>query len=909
MARPSLYLIDGYAQIYRAFFAIRGFTTSAGLPSNAIYGFATMMNKLLTEHRPDAAIVCLDAKGPNFRHERYPAYKSTRQKMPDDLNVQLPYIRRLVDAMNLVSVELPGFEADDLIGTLAHRGESGGYDVTIVTGDKDMMQLVGDHVRIYDSMKDRFIGPPEVVEKFSVEPARVVDIMGLMGDSSDNVPGIPGVGEVTARKLIAQFHDLESVLAGAGEIKANGVRAKVMEHGELARLSRELVTIRTDVPFELNLKDAATRTPDFTALGELYRELEFRTLLTNLQTAKTAPGEAAHTPETAARKHYATVTDHRVLAHLIARIRTVGEVSVDLETTSLDPLRADIVGVALSLAADEGYYIPVGHVAGSSASEEEIAAVAAQLPRDEVLAALAPVMEDAAIAKIGQNIKYDLNVFERAGTTLSGITFDTMIADYLISPNRRSHGLDGLALAHLNHQTISYEEVAGKGARQIPFAEVAVSTATPYAAEDAEITLALKQSLDPLLDEAGVRSVFEDMEMPLLPVLARMERNGFLLDLPYLSDMSKEMAAHIDSYTREIHGLAGEEFNIASPKQLQVILFEKLGFKPGKKTKTGYSTDEEVLAKLAQDHPLPEKILALRQYTKLKSTYVDALPALVNPDTGRVHTSLNQTVAATGRLSSSDPNLQNIPIRTEDGKKIRRAFICPKGSRLLSADYSQIELRILAHVAQDAALIEAFHSGADIHSRTAAEVFGVMEGLVTEPMRRAAKAINFGIIYGMGAFSLAQDLGVSQQEAKQTIERYFATYSGVREWIGKTQEEAAQTGYVTTIYGRRRQIPELAMQNAQQRAYGGRTATNTVIQGTAADIIKRAMIHIDQRLTEAHPDARMLLQIHDELIFEAKEKALAPLEAMVREEMESAVKLAVPLVVDIGTGNNWEEAH
>ncbi len=892
MARQSLYLIDGNAQIYRAFFAVRGFTTSKGLPSNAIYGFTTILNKLINDKRPDAMIVCLDAKGPTFRHARYPEYKSTRQKMPDDLVVQLPYIRRLIEAMNLPAIEAEGYEADDVIGTLAKQAEKAGYDVTIVSGDKDMMQLVTDHVRLFDAMKDRFIRAEQVIEKFSVEPARVIEIMGLMGDSSDNIPGIPGIGEVTAKKLIAQFHDIDGVLAGVDQIKAKGVREKVKTHGELALLSRELVTIDTDSPVQFDPATAVMQPVNTDALTELYRELEFNSLLSQLESPSSSAGTAD--------KHYYTITDQRKLAHLLARIATRGEVSIDLETTSLDPLRAQVVGISLALVPDQAYYVPVAHTGEGADS---------QLPWDTVREMIRPMLEDDAITKVGQNLKYDLQVLKSAGVALNGVRFDTMIADYLVNPNRRSHKLDTLALEYLNHRMIAYQDVAGKGAKQIPFAQVPVATATTYAAEDADIALALKTELAPLLAEAEQEAVFNGLEMPLMPVLARMERNGFLLDVPYLKTMSTEMAKRIDTLEQEIYALAGETFNTASPKQLQVILFEKLGLKPVKKTKTGFSTDEEVLSKLANDHPLPARILELRQFAKLKSTYVDALPEMLNPDTGRVHTSLNQTVAATGRLSSSDPNLQNIPIRTEAGRKIRSAFIAPPGTVLVSADYSQIELRILAHVADDQALIQAFAEGEDIHRRTAADVFGIHEGLVSDGMRRAAKAINFGIIYGMGAYSLAQDLGVSQKEAKETIERYFATYAQVRGWIERTIATATETGYVETIFGRRRAIPELQMRGAQQRAAGERTATNSVIQGTAADIIKRAMIAIDARLTAEHHPARMLLQVHDELIFEVPEAEADGLTELVRAEMEGAAQLKVALTVDVGRGLNWEEAH
>jgi DNA polymerase-1 len=893
MARPTLYLVDAMAQIYRAFFAVRGFTTSKGLPTNAVYGFTTIMAKLLKEKAPDAVVVCFDGPGPTFRHERYDEYKSTRQKMPDELVVQLPYIRRLVAAMNLAEAEQEGLEADDLIGSLAKVGVKAGYDVVIVSGDKDMMQLVNDHVLLYDTGKDRVLGEEAVVEKFGVEPGRVTEVMGLMGDTSDNVPGIPGVGEVTARKLITQFQTLESVLTRADEISAKGVREKVKANADLARLSKELVTIHTDADVAAYLKAAKVEPPDAEALTALYRELEFASLLPSVEAE--APGEAA------AGKAYRSVTDPRELDHLIARIRAKGEVSVDLETTSLNPLQADIVGVALALVPDEGYYVPVAHTGEGHE---------AQMDRDGVLEALRPVLESPDIAKIGQNLKYDLQVLHRAGVGLENVAFDTMIAAYLVSPNRRGHGMDALALEYLNHRTITYEEVAGKGAKQIPFAEVPVDKAAVYSAEDAEVTLCLKEALAPQLKAAELEDVFHDLEMPLLPVLARMERHGFLLDVPYLEALSGEMEVHIDALVAEIHALAGEEFNVASPKQLQVILFEKLGLKPIKKTKTGFSTDEDVLVQLAKEHPLPDKILALRQYLKLKGTYVDALPALAD-DEGRVHTSLNQTVAATGRLSSTDPNLQNIPIRTEEGRRIRRAFICPEGTRLVSADYNQIELRILAHLADDAALKAAFTEGDDIHRRTAAHVYGIAEDLVTPDMRRAAKAINFGIIYGMGAYSLAQDLGVPQREAKETIERYFATYGKVKAWIEGIQAEATERGFVRTMDGRRRQIPELASENAVIRAQGERLATNSVIQGTAADVIKRAMINIDARLSKEAKrlPAKMLLQIHDELVFEVPEASVEAVREMVREEMEGAAELSVPLTVDVGTGSNWEEAH
>ncbi len=884
----TLYLIDGSSYIYRAFYAIRNLSNSQGMPTNAVYGFTRMLMKVIAEKKPDYVAVAFDTKGPTFRHELYPEYKANRPTMPDELQPQIPYIKRMVEGFSIPSIERVGVEADDLLGTLARQGEAKGLEVVLVTGDKDLLQLVTPKVRVYDTMKEKVFSEAEVQERFGVEPARVIEVMALMGDTSDNVPGIPGVGPKTAVKLIQQYYDVEGVLAQAGSIKGK-MGEKIRENADLARISRKLVTIDTALPVDFELSAFRYTEPKLEDLMDLLRELEFTTLLQEF-----SGGEKRE------EKVYRTILDKRDLDTFLARIRKEKEVSLDLETTALDPMRAKIVGVSLSVKEGEGVYVPVAHTGPD---------VPQQITLQEVLEALTPVLTDPAIRKIGQNIKYDLLVLKNAGAEVAGLYFDTMVASYLINPSRTTHNLNDLALTYLNHKMITYKEVTGTGKKAIGFAEVPVEEATAYAAEDAEITYTLYQRLAPMLSENNLESLFHEIEMPLIPVLAGMERTGVKIDADFLASMSGEIQSNLDHLVKEIYDLAGEEFNINSTQQLAHILFEKQGIKPIKKTKTGYSTNMEVLQQLAEEHELPREILSYRSLTKLKSTYIDALPRLIHPETGRVHTSFNQTVTATGRLSSSDPNLQNIPIRTPLGRKIRQAFVAEEGNLLLSADYSQVELRILAHLSEDPTLIAAFRNQEDIHTRTAAEIFDLPPERVTEEMRRDAKTVNFGIIYGMGQYGLSRQLEIPLYEAEQYIENYFARYPGVKAYQDRLLAEAREKGFVTTIMQRRRPIPELAGSNKNRIAMGERTAINTPIQGSAADIIKVAMIRIDETLRKEQMQSKMILQIHDELILEVPEGELEQAKTILREGMEGVVSLKVPLIVDLGVGKNWCDAH
>ncbi len=886
--RKTLYLIDGSSYIYRAFYAIRNLSNSQGLPTNAVFGFTRMLMKVIEEKKPDYVAVAFDAKGPSFRHELYPDYKANRPEMPDDLQPQIPYIKKMVDGFGIPAIEMPGFEADDIIGTLSRQGEALGLEVVLVTGDKDFLQLVQPHVQVYDTMKDEVYGEAEVQKRFGVEPARVVEVMALMGDSSDNVPGVPGVGPKTAVKLIQQYHDVEGTLAQAGKIKGKVGKA-LQEHPEQARLSRQLVTIDTDLDVQLDPDAYQYAEPKLENLIALLRELEFTTLLK----------EFASEAETE-QKDYRTILAMQDLNSFLSRVLNRETVSIDLETTALDPMRAQIVGISLSIREDEGFYIPVGH-RGPDAPK--------QLPLDAVLKALEPILIESRIRKIGQNIKYDMIVLANAGIELAGVYFDTMVASYLINPSRTTHNLNDLALAYLNHKMITYQEVTGAGKKAIGFDEVPVDTATGYAAEDAEITYSLYRKLDPLLAEQNLTKLFHEIEMPLVGVLVDMERTGVRVDAKFLGRMSREMGGDLDELRQKIVTLAGEEFNINSTQQLARILFDKLEIKPIKKTKTGYSTDVEVLQKLAEEHALPREILKYRSLNKLKSTYVDALPKMIHPETGRVHTSFNQTVTATGRLSSSEPNLQNIPIRTPLGRKIREAFVAAPAHVLISADYSQVELRILAHLSEDATLIEAFENNEDIHTRTAVEILDLPPEKVTPEMRRDAKAVNFGIIYGMGPYGLSRQLGLPISEAERYIESYFERYPGVRTYQDQLLAEARENGYVSTLMNRRRPIPELASRNRNLAALGERTAINTPIQGSAADIIKVAMIRIHETLRKKKMRTRMILQIHDELVFEVPDSELEAARKIIRQGMEGVVQLKAPLLVDLGTGKNWCEAH
>jgi DNA polymerase I len=884
----NFYIIDGNSYIYRAFYAIRGLSTSTGMPTNAVFGFANMLLKVIKDKAPALLALVFDPKGPTRRHGVYKEYKAHRPPMPRDLIPQIPYIHKLVEAFRIPVFVIEGQEADDVIATLARSAESRGMDITIVTGDKDLLQLVGPRIRIYDTLKDKVYGTADVEERFSVPPDRVVEIMGLMGDASDNIPGVPGIGEKTAQTLIKQYRTIDNLLAHVHEISKPKLKQSLIEYADLARLSRELAILHTDVPIEIKYEDLKLTSPDGPALLKLLKELEFTALLKYV------------VQEPVQDVDYRTVLEVEDLQDLISALSSADEFCFDTETTSRDPMQAGLVGISFAIQPHHAYYIPLGHSYPGAPK---------QISLEYALGALKPVMEDRAIRKIGQNIKYDLLVLGHYGIQVKGVSFDTMIASYLLNPSKASHSLDALALEYFNHKTLTYADVTGSGKKQIGFDEVDVPTATRYSGEDADLTLRLKQILAPLLREQNLERLFLDMEMPLMEVLVDMERAGVKINADFLKLMSNKLGLEMAGIERSIYELAGTEFNINSPKQLAEILFVKLKLTPTRKTKTGFSTNVDVLEELAPVHPLPAEILKFRTLSKLKSTYIDALPLMINPKTGRLHTSLNQTVTATGRLSSSEPNLQNIPIRTEVGREIRQAFIAERGSSLLSADYSQIELRVLAHMSNDPALIKTFQNDEDVHTRTASEIFGLTPEEVTPEMRRKAKAVNFGIIYGISAFGLAQDIGVSNAEGKRYIDNYFAQYPGVREFITRTIQDAKTNGYVSTLFGRRRFIPELASSTVAVRNFGERMAINTPIQGTAADLIKLAMINIQKRLTQENPGSKMILQVHDELVFEVPDREIEPMQKLVKEEMEGVLTLSVPIKVDMGVGKNWDEAH
>lgn len=888
---PILYLIDGTAYIHRAYHAIRGLSNSKGLPTNAVFGFTRMLIKLMTEREPEYAVMLFDAKGPTFRHERYEAYKANRPAMPEDMAVQIPLIKKVTCGFNLPVVEMAGFEADDLIGTLARQAQEKGFFVVMVTGDKDFMQLVSDKAVIWDPMKEKTIDPDAVRAAMGIEPEQVVDVMGLSGDSADNIPGVPGIGPKTAQSLIRTFGSMAALYADLDKVTAKKQHENLLKYREQAFLSRELVTIETGAPIDFKPDEYRVRPPDNNVLAGLFKELEFR------QLQKDYPQGADRS-----RKDYQAILDEEALAALVARLEKAERIAVDTETTSQYPMKARLLGLSFAIRSDEGYYIPCGH---------DYPGAPPQLALETVLARLKPLLENPALPKVGQNIKYDWMVLARHGVRLGGVVFDTMLASYLINPSKRAHSLDQIALDFLDYKTISYEEVAGKGKGALNFSEVPLDKAVPYASEDADITLQACGVLQRQLAEIGLTALFETVEMPLVPVLVKMEMAGIRVDEGRLRELSKSFEHQLEQLEKDIYGQAGETFNIKSSQQLGAILFDKLKLPVQKKTKkrTGYSTDVEVLTALAAHHELPALILKHRTLAKLKSTYTDALLELVNPQTGRIHTSFNQTVAATGRLSSSDPNLQNIPIRTEEGREIRSAFIPRPGWQLVSADYSQIELRILAHVSEDEILIKAFQQGEDIHTRTATEVFEVLPNFITPDLRRQAKVINFGIIYGMSPFSLAKELNISQKMAKTYIDHYFSRYSGVKAFIDRTIAEAGESGKTSTLLGRIRLLPEIGSKNRVVRGFAERIAINTPIQGTAADLIKLAMIRVDAALTRRQLKSAMLLSVHDEIVFEVPPDELVSVKKLIQKEMEGVWDLKVPLKVNIAEGRNWTEAH
>jgi DNA polymerase-1 len=877
-----LFLLDGVSYAYRAFYAIQRLSNAEGFPTNAVFGFVRTLRKLIDDFGPERLVAVFDPRGPTFRSRQFAGYKITRKPMPEDLVVQMPVIKELLEAMRIPVVEVEGYEADDVIGTLARRAEADGMEVYIVSGDKDMLQLVTGKVRALYAHKDNAVlGPDQVVERFGVPPGKVTDVLGLAGDASDNVPGIAGIGEKTAIALVQQFGSLEQVLAHAGEVSGKKRQENLRAGGETARLSKELVTIKTDVPVALDLDEARLGEPDAERLSRLYARLEFHQLRDAL---------VARTDE--AEVDYRLINDAQALATLVERLERVEELAVDVETTSTDAFQAELVGISVAFAPKQAFYVPLNGA----------------LERRAVLEAFRPVLDEPARRLVGHNIKYDLEVLRGAGIELGHVAFDTMVAAYLLNPARGRYKLDELALEHLNLKKIPIADLIGSGKTQRSMAEVPLDEAAPYACEDADCTLRLKGLLEAQLREASLLELFHEIEMPLLGVLAAMEGRGVAIDAALLAGLSAEFQKRLDASARRIYEMAEESFNLNSPKQLSVILFDKLGLPVQKRTKTGPSTDVEVLEKLAQLHPLPQELLNYRQLAKLKSTYVDALPALVNPTTGRIHTSFNQTIAATGRLSSSSPNLQNIPVRTEEGRRIRDAFVPGEpGWRLLAADYSQIELRIFAHLAHEGAMIEAFRRGEDIHAVTASLIYEVNLGEVTPEMRHRAKTVNFGIIYGQQAYGLAQFLQVPVGEAQAFIDAYYRRYRGVRAYMDETVAAAERTGYVETICKRRRYVPELKSSSNQTRALGRRIAINTPIQGSAADVIKIAMIRIERRLRDTGLRSRMVLQIHDELIFEIPQDEEETARALAVGEMESVMELSVPLKVDVKSGRTWGE--
>jgi DNA polymerase-1 len=908
----TLYLVDGSSYIYRAYYAIRHLSSPIGFPTNAIYGFIQMLLKLLKDHDPRHVAVIFDAGRITFRTDLYPEYKANRAAMPDDLRQQVGPIREVVRAFNIPALELAGYEADDIIGCLAARHSATGGRVVVVTGDKDLMQIVTERVTLLDTMKDKQSGIPEVIERFGVGPELVPDILGLAGDSSDNIPGVPGIGEKTAIKLIQEFGSMDQLLERAGEVKGkNG--EKLREFREQALLSRRLATIECNVPLEINPDDLIAREPDTPVLNAFFKQYGFTTLIKELTAQATLSTES-----------YRTIVTAEELETLALALERAGEFAFDLETTSLDPRVAEIVGLSFSFHEHEAYYIPVGHAilsrsphSGetgtlfSSHHEKEEALQPGQLPRQAVLQRLQPIFENPNLTKVGQNIKFDMQVLANNGVQVNGVGFDTMLASYVLNPARSGHGLDALAIEHLGHKMISYSEVTGKGKGQVNFSHVEIEPASAYACEDADATWLLRQKFGPLLTEFGLEGLFRTVEMPLVPILSEMENHGVLLDTAMLDGLSKDFAARLAELEGRIFELAGGPFNLNSPKQMGEVLFERLDLKTGKKTKgkTGWSTDNEVLSALAEEHEIARLILDYRGVSKLKSTYTDALPRLVSRRTGRVHTSYNQTVTNTGRLSSSDPNLQNIPVRTDEGRLIRHAFIAPPGHVILSADYSQIELRVLAHLSGDQVFCHAFANDEDIHTRTASEVFGLFPEMVTSEMRRQAKTINFGIIYGQGAFSLAKQLGIARKTAEEFIAAYKERHSGAVAFLDSCIRQAEETGSVITILGRRLPIPDIRSTNGNVAAFARRNAINYPIQGSAADIIKCAMIRVDKRIRAEGLRSRLVMQVHDELVFEVPEAELLAMELLVEEEMSHAVEARVPLKVDISYGANWSEAH
>ncbi|HZI93874.1 MAG TPA: DNA polymerase I [Patescibacteria group bacterium] len=889
MKERALYLVDGTYNIFRAYHATPRLTNSKGLPTNAIYTFAQILRKLIVDEKPAFLGVAFDTEAPTFRHVEFEEYKAHRPPPPEDLILQFPFARRVCEVLRVPVLEKDGWEADDVIATLAEKAKLQGLDVVIVTSDKDMFQLVDEHVRILNPAKGNVLMDAAKVEEiFGVPPSRVRDVLALWGDSSDNIPGVPGIGEKGAKEIVRQFATLEEALQRADEISRKAYREGLKNNFELALKCRDLVTIHRDAPVELDLGALAYEAPDAPAAYALFSELEFTTLQQEFA-SREAAGDA----------DYSTVLDESVLDEVLRKARADGILSVDLETTGVDPMRAAIVGIALSSSERVAHYVPVSH---------HYLGAPRQISTDSALARLKPLLEDPLVPKVGQNIKYEMIMFRRHGIVINPASFDSMVASYLIDPGRRQHNLDVLALDFLNHRTILYKEVAGTGKNEVTLDMVDVGRVTQYAGEDADIALRLRHVLEPKLRELELDELYQDLELPLITVLADMEMSGVKVDPDVLKSMSAEFAVELERLEGEIYESAGCRFNINSPRQLGEILFEKLDLESRRRTaKTkARSTSVDVLEELAQHHPLPRKILDYRSLSKLKSTYIDALPLLINPATGRVHTSYNQTVAATGRLSSSDPNLQNIPARTRQGRRIRAAFVPEAGHLFLAADYSQVELRVMAHMADVPELAEAFRKGEDIHQRTAAEIFEVLPDLVTSEMRNQAKTINFGVLYGMGAMSLAQQLGITRKAAQEFIDRYFARFPRIKEYIDETIQQAERDGFVITLFNRRRYFPDIKSPDRMARQQALRAAVNTTIQGTAADLIKKAMLDLDRALRQGSFRSKMILQVHDELVLECPEDEIGQVSPVVVRCMEQVANLRAPLTVDLKVGGSWE---
>lgn len=923
MSQAPLVLVDGSSYLYRAFHALPPLTTSKGLPTGAVKGVLNMLKSLRKQYPDSPFAVVFDAKGGTFRDEMFAEYKANRPSMPDDMRVQIEPLHQSVIALGFPLLCVEGVEADDVIGTLARSSAAADRPVIISTGDKDMAQLVDGHITLVNTMTGSALDVEGVKEKFGVVPEQIIDYLALMGDSSDNIPGVPGIGPKTASGLLVGVNggltELYAQLDIVPTLPIRGAKtlpAKLEEHREMAFLSYQLATIKIDVPLDIGLDDLQMGKPDHDKLAELYTLLEFKSWFEENQRDAKRSGQEVTAPvaEEAAVEtelKYTTILTQADFDLWLKKLNDATLIAFDTETTGIDAQQAQLVGLSFAVQANEAAYIPLTH---------SYMGVPEQLDRDTVLRALKPILEDPKKLKVGQHAKFDMNILancaiggdQSCGITVQGIAFDTMLESYVLDSTATRHDMDSLALKYLNHTTTSFQDIAGKGAKQLTFDQISLELAGPYAAEDADVTLRLHQTLQEKLNAIpSLSKVLSDIEMPLVPVLARIERQGALVDANLLGIQSVELGEKMVALEREAFAIAGEEFNLGSPKQLGVILYEKLGLPILSKTAKGQaSTAEAVLAELAeQDYPLPKVLMQYRSMSKLKSTYTDRLPEQINPRTGRIHTSYHQAVAATGRLSSSDPNLQNIPIRTAEGRRIRQAFVAPKGYKLLAADYSQIELRIMAHLAKDEGLLHAFRNDLDVHKATAAEVFGVELADVTTDQRRSAKAINFGLIYGMSAFGLAKQIGVDRKQSQAYIDRYFARYPGVLDYMERTRAQAAEQGFVETLFGRRLYLPEINAKNPALRKGAERTAINAPMQGTAADIIKKAMVAVDNWLTSSGLDAKVILQVHDELVLEVREDLVDQVREEIRSHMADAAKLDVPLLVEVGVGNNWDEAH